>query len=124
MNKGTALICDDDRILARIEEHILKGQGFTVHVSEDGKQGLEAFRAHKPALLILDWEMPVADGPTVLAALQAEPERPYILVITSHEDPAKKKQALALGANEVMVKPFLPPDFRQKVADLKKRGII
>lgn len=124
MNKGTALICDDDRILARIEEHILKSQGFTVHTSENGHEGLQALRTHKLALLILDWEMPVTDGPGVLAAIKSDPEHPYIIVLTSHEAPEKRAQALALGANEVLVKPFLPADFRKKIADLKLKGII
>ncbi|TBR19861.1 response regulator [bacterium] len=124
MNKGTALICDDDRILARIEEHILKGQGFTVTVTENGQEGLAAVRAQKPGLLILDWEMPVTDGPAVLAALKAEAERPYVIVITSHEAPEKREKALALGADEVLVKPFQPADFTKKVADLKKRGLV
>lgn len=122
MNKGTALICDDDRILARIEEHILKGLGFAVHITENGQEGLEAVRAHRPGLLILDWEMPVLDGPAVLAALKKEAERPYVIVITSHEAPEKRAQALALGADEVLVKPFQPADFRKKVADLKDKG--
>lgn len=124
MNKGTALICDDDRILARIEEHILKGQGFTVQKAENGQEGLEAVRAQKPGLLILDWEMPVLDGPAVLAALKKEGERPYVIVITSHESKEKREQALSLGADEVLVKPFQPSDFAKKVADLKSRGVV
>ncbi|MBI5597694.1 MAG: response regulator [Elusimicrobia bacterium] len=124
MNALTAVVCDDDRTLLRIEEHILKKQGFAVFAAENGEEGVAAVKARRPSLLILDWEMPLMDGPGVLAALKAEAERPYIIMISSHEGAEKRTLALSLGADEVVVKPFLPADFLKRVAELKAQGKI
>ena len=122
MSERKAVVCDDDRTMSRIISHVLGKQGFTVLIAENGAEGLALVRAEKPALLILDLDMPVKDGIGVLEDMWEEGVRPYIIVLSAHEGSEKHEQVKLLGAQEVMIKPFIAADFMKKIENLVKEG--
>ncbi|MBI4376256.1 MAG: response regulator [Elusimicrobia bacterium] len=118
---GKAVLCDDDRTLTHILEHILLSLGFTVTVCDNGQDGLNSIRNERPQLVILDLNMPTKDGLEVLKDLQESPlqgSSPYIIVLSNHESREIKAKVSGLGATEMMHKPFHPTDFRQKISRL------
>ncbi len=122
MSGKKAVVCDDDRTMSRIVSHCLGKLGFTVLSAENGEEGLALVRAEKPALLILDLDMPVKDGLSVLQDLWEEESRPYIIVLSAHEGSEKHEQVRLLGAQDVMIKPFIAADFMRKVGELAREG--
>jgi DNA-binding response OmpR family regulator len=117
-----AVVCDDDRTMSTIVGRILSKAGFTVATADNGADGLALVRREQPALLMLDLDMPVMDGWAVLREMKDMPNRPYTIVLSAHESADKHEMARVLGANDVLIKPFTPPDFLKKVEDLTKSG--
>lgn len=119
-------ICDDDTTLTYILQHILsKKKEFKVAVAGNGEDGWLLIRESKPVLLILDLDMPVKDGLSVLRDLKGmTPPRPYTIVLSANESRQTQEEVKALGADEVMSKPFKPSDLLAKVDGLIAAGRI
>lgn len=123
MTKKTALICDDDRMIARISKLILTQRGFNVIEAADGETGLVMIRSERPALVLLDLQMPKKDGVAVLTALKAEGHTgSYIIVLSADDKASIDAKVLPLGASESMSKPFAPLEFGKKIEALQKEG--
>jgi CheY-like chemotaxis protein len=71
-------------------------------------------------ILVVDWEMPVLDGAD-LVRLMRRPEHLYcfapIIMITGHSTYRRTQEALALGVNDVLCKPFSPRALYLRIAD-------
>lgn len=101
------LIVDDEPLLIRLLEHLLRLWGFEVKSATNGREALELVRAHPFELVLSDVMMPVMDGPSLLAALQDEPDPPPVVFLTGYGD----QSDLALrtsGAKQVVGKPVAP----------------
>ena len=125
METKKAVLCDDDKTTALIIRRLLAKIGFSVFIAGDGDEGLALIHAEKPQLLILDLDMPVKNGIAVLEDLQKAPvDDLYTIILSSHEDQQVHDQVQALGAEEIVVKPFTPADLVKKVKGLIKEGKI
>jgi two-component system, chemotaxis family, chemotaxis protein CheY len=106
-----ALIVDDSDHIRHLLTMTLKVKGIEVTATCDGREGLDALRSHGPFdLIITDIDMPVMNGFELLEAIRDElgADAPPCLVL-SGEPREVRDRALALGAKEVMVKPFEVP---------------
>lgn len=112
------LIVDDDPNLREIVRFALEKDGYATVQASDGKQALEAFKAKRPALIVLDVMMPELDGAGTLAALRAaETTRDIpVVFLTAKAMPAEVERLKALGAVDVLTKPFEP---RELAAQLR-----
>src|SRR5262249_8130462 len=74
----TILVADDDPSIVMLLRASLESDGFRVVTADDGMAALDLARAERPALLLLDWQMPRASGGEVTRALRggADPELP------------------------------------------------
>lgn len=126
MDTKNIVICDDDATLTYILQHILgKRKEFKVSLAANGEDGWLLIRDSRPVLLILDLDMPVKDGLSVLRDLKGmPPPRPYTIVLSANESRDIQGEAKSLGADEVMSKPFKPSDLLAKVDDLIAKGKI
>ncbi|OGS01496.1 MAG: hypothetical protein A2V88_03070 [Elusimicrobia bacterium RBG_16_66_12] len=126
MDTKNIVICDDDATLTYILQHILgKRKEFKVSLAANGEDGWLLIRDSRPVLLILDLDMPVKDGLSVLRDLKGmPPPRPYTIVLSANESRDIQDEAKSLGADEVMSKPFKPSDLLAKVDDLIAKGKI
>lgn len=107
---ATLLIADDDASSRTILKSILSGH-YNINEVANGTQVLEYLhRGNLPDLVILDLNMPDVDGYDVLSEIQADPAYHHIpfIVITADDAAQTKKRALALGAVEVLTKPYSP----------------
>ena len=102
------LVVDDSRTVRRAARRMLEAQGFAVREAENGQEALEACRAALPALVLLDWNMPVMDGITFLRHAREEfgPDEPRIMLCTTESDLSRIMTALEGGAQEYIMKPF------------------
>ncbi len=104
---ATILIADDDARIRLLLRSILRGEGHAVVEAADGEAALAAVRAHRPAVAVLDVQMPGRSGLDVCRALRADPQlRGIGVVIVSAT--ATRDDAERAGADAFLPKPFSP----------------
>ncbi len=110
------LVVEDDKITRRIIREILSRSGYEVFEAEDGAQGLEAFKANKPDLVLTDYQMPVMNGLRVLSEIRnLQPAIPVIM-LTGFGDIALIIKSIQLGAFDFLEKPINTPQLKEVVA--------
>lgn len=107
MMNALILIIEDEPEIAEILESYFAREGFRVICAGDGPLGLAHHQRLRPDLVVLDIKLPGLDGYEVLATLRRRGETPVIMVTALAED-LDKLQALRIGADDYVVKPFNP----------------
>jgi CheY-like chemotaxis protein len=113
-----ALIADDDRMAREVLAQTLKRMGFDVTAVGDGAQAWKHLEGVEvPTFAILDWMMPLMDGPEVLRRVRRE--RPlanlYLILLTALESRRDVVAGLDAGADDYIIKPFDPEELRARV---------
>ncbi|MFD4707897.1 response regulator transcription factor [Gottfriedia sp. NPDC058432] len=101
------LIADDEKDMLKILQAYFKKEGYTVFLAEDGERALEIFYSEKIDLAILDWMMPYNSGINVCKEIKKNGES-KVLMLTAKSDDEDELQALKLGADDYVRKPFHP----------------
>ena len=105
VEKAKILVVDDEPQLTRVLRTGLKSRGYEVLVAVDGVQGLEIFKTWKADLVIADLAMPSMDGLELCRELRAISQVPIIILSAKGEERVKV-EALDLGADDFVTKPF------------------
>ena len=112
MRKLEHILCIDDEtdILEVAKMALEMVGGLRVSCLDQSREAVETAKALQPDLILIDVMMPQMDGPSTLAALQADPASRHIPVVfmTARVQPAEVDAYLALGAAGVVPKPFDP----------------
>jgi DNA-binding response OmpR family regulator len=116
MSKRILIVDDEPNILISIE-FLMKREGYEVAIARDGEEGLEAIRAQRPDLVVLDVMMPKRDGFEVCTEVRADPSLAdvRILMLTAKGREAEINKGLALGADAYIPKPFSTHELVAKV---------
>jgi two-component system, cell cycle sensor histidine kinase and response regulator CckA len=117
---GMVLIIDDEPSTLQIVRLFLEEIGFTVLVAEDGRRGLEAFKAHADeiAAVVLDLSMPVMDGvATFKALLEIRRDVPVILV-SGYAEPDVAQRFAGQPCAGFLQKPYRIGSLVAKLRDL------
>ncbi len=124
MSKRRILVCDDDDMLVELLRYRLTARGYDVLTAHNGGEGLEIARSERPDAIVLDAMMPVMDGYQVLRQLRADAELVAIPVImlTARRQEQDIVGALELGANDYLVKPFIPEELITRMTRLIESG--
>jgi len=112
-----ALVVDDSATMRMYHRQILDGAGFTVSEASNGYEALELALAQRFDLLVVDINMPVMDGYTLVESVRRESvdrEVPVIMISTESE-PADADEAYHRGADLYLVKPA-DPEYLKRVA--------
>ena len=115
------LYVEDDADIREIAQLALEVVGgFKVLLCASGEQALLQAAAFSPQLILLDVMMPDMDGPSTLRALRQQPELAHIPVafMTAKIQPQEIAHYKAMGALEVIAKPFDPMLLPQQVTDI------
>ena len=99
------LVIDDEPPIRKLLRMGLSTQGYEILEAPNGKTALEKL-AEEPALIILDLGLPDIQGHELLRTIRARNEAVPIVVLSSRGDEAGKVQALDLGADDYLTKPF------------------
>jgi two-component system KDP operon response regulator KdpE len=99
------LVIDDEPPIRKLLRMGLGTQGYEILEAANGKGGLELL-ARKPDLIILDLGLPDIDGLELLRTIRGRDEKVPVVVLSSRGDEAGKVQALDLGADDYVTKPF------------------
>jgi CheY-like chemotaxis protein len=89
------LVVEDEFGIAEVLQSALTDAGHDVVLAINGKQGLERLKESRPDLVILDFMMPVLDGPGMLGAMRSAPEFSDIpaILMSSLPEPAVMQEA-------------------------------
>ena len=101
----SVLVVDDDPAIVRTLAINLRARDYQVQVAHDGRTALQILTEESPDLMLLDLGLPDLDGVSVLRRLRAFSALPVIVLSARHSSD-DKVEALDLGANDYVTKPF------------------
>ena len=104
----SCLVVDDSRVVRKVARRIVEGLGYGVTEASDGAEALSLCRNRMPDVVLVDWTMPVMDGLEFLRRLRGEPDgaAPIVIFCSAETRPHCIAEALDLGADEYILKPF------------------
>ncbi len=105
-NSVSVLVVDDEAGVRSVLEQILQLKGYTVHGVASGREALEYLKARPVDLVLSDVVMPEISGLELLQVIKKQYPHIGVVIITGHGDVYTVKQALSLGADEYLTKPF------------------
>lgn len=115
------LVVDDEAPIRRSLKVNLETRGYMVDTAETGEKAMVALENRRPDLLILDLLMPGMGGIDVVRKLRAVSTIP-IIVLSAIGEEAQKVQALELGADDYMTKPFGMEELFARIRSLLRRA--
>jgi two-component system KDP operon response regulator KdpE len=121
MKQGRVLVVDDEDHIRAAVGRALAARGYQVEQASDGEAALNAAAVFGPDLVVLDLNMPVMDGLAVTKSIRARSSVP-ILVLSVREEPTDKVEALDLGADDYLTKPFSIDELMARVRALLRRA--
>ena len=116
------LVIEDDRATRKALQQLFEGEGYMVEIAQDGAQGLAAFRTAKPNFVVLDLRMPKVSGQDVCRQIRKESEEVPILILTGSADEVDRVLLLELGADDYVIKPFIPKELLARVRAVLRRA--
>ena len=119
MTKGHILIVDDDKNMLKMLRMFL-ADDYSVTIVDSGKLALEAVIKKTPDLILLDYMMPLFDGPHVLEIIRKREESKNVpvLFLTSVTDREKILECLSLNPQGYLVKPISREELLQRVDEV------
>jgi DNA-binding response OmpR family regulator len=114
------LVVEDDDDIRDYLVLRLQRLGHDVVAAADGQAGLELAEIRRPDLVVTDWSMPRLTGIELCVALREQPDVSDvpILIITARSSETAVEEARAAGANDLMLKPFIPVELVRRVGAL------
>ena len=119
----TILIVDDDPDICSMLEFYFENLEYEVLVARGGAAAMRIARESRPDVILLDIRLPDADGFTVARTLRADRYTQHIPIIflTGRNDPSERVEALEIGADDFVAKPFDAQELRLRIERVLKR---
>ncbi len=121
MNEKKILFVDDDRDLVDLLRYAFQRDGYTVFCAFDGTNALRLTELERPDIVVLDLNLPPHGGMHVLGELRRVRHVP-VIVLSALGDEDHQVNALNLGADDYVVKPFRPRELRARVESRLRRA--
>lgn len=120
MAQAKILVVDDETAIRTLIHRFLSKQDYQVESAEDGKSALATFESFNPDLVILDVNLPDANGYTLCQEMQSR-TGVFILMLTSRTDESDKVRAFTQGADDYITKPFSLVELGARIGAILKR---
>ena len=120
MAKTRVLVVDDEASIRKFVRSSLQQEGYEPIEASDGEQALQAMEQTIPELVILDITMPKLDGMEVCRRIREWSSVP-IIMLSARQDERDKVQALRLGADDYLAKPFSIEELIARVEAVLRR---
>lgn len=126
------LLVDDEAAIQRALGPLLRARGYEVDIASTGVEALDVFRSRAPALVVLDLGLPDLEGTDVCRRIRNASPAP-IIILSARGSEADKVNALDLGADDYVTKPFGPEELLARIrvalrrtgaADAQDTGLI
>jgi len=119
MTKARILIVEDNMDNYQLVRYVLERAGYDVFLAVNGRDGVDAARAQKPDLILMDLGMPEMDGWKAAEKLKSDAETKSIplYALTAHTLPFERKRALDAGCDGYLSKPIQMKGFLDLVEE-------
>lgn len=114
------LVVDDEPKIVKIARDYLEKSGYQVLSASDGVTALAMARQERPAMVVLDLNMPEMDGLDVCRQLRRESDVP-IIMLTARVEETDRLIGLELGADDYITKPFSPRELVARIRAVLRR---
>ena len=119
--KKKVLVVDDEQSIVTLLKYNLQQAGYDVLTAMDGEEGLNLALTANPDVILLDLMLPKKDGMDVCKELRQQKVLTPILMLTAKDDEFDKVLGLELGADDYIVKPFLPKELLLRMEAILRR---
>ena len=111
------LVADDSAVSRKLVEHTLSEKQYSLVFAKSGRETLDLFAEHRPALVIVDWIMPDLTGLEICQHIRsrAQASYTYIILLTGKSEKESVVEGLAAGADDYVRKPFDNEELRHRV---------
>lgn len=115
--QATVLIADDESSMRLLVNVTIESDAYNVIEAGDGDEAWALIRQHKPALVILDIQMPGRNGLEILGAIRADPslEKTRVILLTAKALEADMAAGMTAAADFFLTKPFSPLELLTRV---------
>ncbi len=104
------LIIDDERPILMTLEALLKRHGYQVDTAFTAAQGLKSLNSKSPSLVLLDLQLPDADGLATLDRIKIELPEIQVIILTAHDSLSNAIESIKRGAYHFISKPYAPEE--------------
>lgn len=120
-SQARILVVDDDPVLRRSLERVLRLATYDVDLVDHGQAALAALGRERYAAVVLDVGMPPPDGLEVCRRIRAGGDRTPVIMLTAREAVADRVDGLEAGADDYLVKPFAIEELLARLRALLRR---
>lgn len=122
MQMRNALVIDDDPVVLESVRRILAEEGWSAETASAGRRGLELALERSFDVVLSDIRMPDIGGMRVLREIKRRDPRQPVVMITGYATVSSAVQALKLGADDYLEKPFTPDQLLGSIAQAIERA--
>lgn len=121
--KQSVVIADDDSSLRLLVYATIQSDAYTIFEAADGEEAWSMIQQHRPAVVLLDIQMPSRNGLDVLSAIKSDPRLAdtRVILLTAKAQRGDVEAGPKAGADFYLTKPFSPVDLLDRVAEALKR---
>ena len=114
------MVVDDSVTVRKVTGRLLLRNGFEVISARDGVEAMASLQEHRPALILLDIEMPRMDGYEVATTIRNDSKLHDIpiIMITSRTGEKHRQRAIDIGVDDYMGKPYQENLLMQRISEL------
>ncbi len=109
------LVVDDERIILELTSMILRNRDYEILTADNGRDGLELVEREAPALVLLDYMMPMMDGKTALLQIRKNHPMTYVIMFTGKGSEEIAVDLMKAGASDYILKPFNNQDLVERI---------
>ncbi|WP_103019829.1 response regulator transcription factor [Salinibacter altiplanensis] len=122
MSPKRLLFVEDETGVAGPIKRGLEEEGYRVHWTTEGEEGLTEALAGSYDILIVDWRLPGMDGRTLIERLRSEENSTPVLMLTALQDVDHRVAGLDAGADDYLTKPFSFEELLARLRALARRA--
>lgn len=119
------LIIDDERPILLTLEALLGRHGYQPETAANASYGLRQLKSNPPAVVLLDLQLPDADGLEMLAQIKAEHPDTQVIILTAHDSLNNAIESIKRGAYHFISKPYAPEELLSLIEKaLEKQSLL
>jgi two-component system OmpR family response regulator len=120
VERGVAVVVEDDDDIRTSLKEVLLQSGFAVFETASGLEGVEAVREHNPVIVTMDVGLPDFDGIEASRRIRTFSDA-YLIIVTGRVEEADALMGFDAGADDYLTKPFRPRELRARIAAMLRR---
>jgi DNA-binding NtrC family response regulator len=119
------LIIDDERPILMTLEALLGRHGFHADVAATASSGMRLLQSKSPAVVLLDLQLPDADGLHMLEQIKADHPETQVIIVTAHDSLSNAIESIKRGAYHFISKPYAPEELLSLIEKaLEKQSLL